>query len=108
MATEAFHQKMARFKRRNGEEAERIDKRILDLRIDPYHNTIVLHDPAKPFRRVRVGDRRLFYQYCKDCRLRGVEEKTGCDDCEDTDDETIKLFDFDDRDNVYDKKRRKS
>lgn len=104
-ALDKFHRKMDKFRRRNQQDARRLDQLVESLALDPYHNTKVSHDPEAPLRIARSGDRRLFYQYCRDCRLRGVEDKIGCVDCAETDDETIKLFDFDHRDTAYDKKR---
>jgi mRNA-degrading endonuclease RelE of RelBE toxin-antitoxin system len=108
VATDKFSEMMDDLRRGNRQLADRIDQEIIDLSNDPYHNTKVYHDPKAPLRLARIGRTRLFYQYCRDCRLRGVDDKVGCLDCNDTADETIKLFDFDDRDKGYRKMRRKT
>ncbi len=105
VAQREFLDRLAKLRKRNRLAAERIDHRLEDLAEDPFRNTKTDLDPQGPGRIARVGDHRIIYRYCKDCRQIGAYKKVKCVDCAQCADETVKAFTFDDRDIVYDRKR---
>jgi len=97
--------KFTRLRRRDRARWTRIRKRLDDLEKDPRHGAIDLKDPSfHGLKRVRAGKDRISYQICEECGIDlKIHELRNCIDCENMSQNTIKIFDIDDRDSIYSK-----
>ena len=59
------------------------------------------HDLACLYSRAAIGNFIIIYAYCRSCRARGMESRRDCDDCENTDDETVKFYIINKHDDAY-------
>jgi len=76
--------------------------KIEDMKQDPYRNSIELIYELKGKRRVRIGDYRLIYAVCEECRKRGYIQFNQCYNCESKEDNSIIFFDIIHRPKGYD------
>jgi ribosomal protein S17 len=84
--------------------AERIEKTIAQkIMEDPERATKRLQAQSlKPQRTLRIGDWRLFFIYCKECRKENYTQRWNCPNCSDVPDEALVLVDLERRPNAYD------
>jgi hypothetical protein len=83
--------------------AERIEKTVAQkIADDPERATKRLQAQAlKPQRTLRIGDWRLFFIYCKECRNEGYAQRWNCPNCGDVPNEALVLFDIEKRSDAY-------
>lgn len=67
--------------------------KIKDMRNDPLRNSIELVGDFKGKHRVRVGDYRLIYEPCNDCRKKEYEKFNNCSECDSMPSNAIVYFD---------------
>lgn len=96
-STNVFDKRYSAFR----SEKERIDKGIKNLSEHPGHNTKFLKGEFRGKRVCRIGKIRIIFAICEECRKEGHITLNGCVDCNEMQDKTIKLFDIDNRGNVY-------
>jgi mRNA-degrading endonuclease RelE of RelBE toxin-antitoxin system len=97
-----FKKHLEKLTRRDNVLNKRIINQIEDMKNDPYRNSIELSYELKGKRRVKVGDYRLIYAVCSDCRKKGYVKFNQCYDCKSKDDNTIIFFDVFHRSKGYD------
>ena len=76
--------------------------KVEEMRNDPIRNSIELNYDLKGKRRVRIGDYRLIYAVCLDCRQKGYTKFNQCYDCKSHNDNSIVYFDVIHRPHGYD------
>lgn len=83
--------------------AERIEKSIKEkIALDPIRATKRIQaESGKPLRILRVGDWRIYFIYCKECRNEGRISKWNCEGCSSRPDESITLMGLDKREDAY-------
>ena len=67
----------------------------------PELNDGPLKGPLPGKRKLRVGDFRIVFAMCAECRQTGHTQANDCEFCNETDDRTIVFFDVDLRQKVY-------
>jgi mRNA-degrading endonuclease RelE of RelBE toxin-antitoxin system len=82
---------------------ERVDTAIREkLCMDPYgFDSKKLEEPYKGKRRLRVGNFRIIYAICEECRQFNYVEIIGCKDCKEHGRRDIILFSCDIRPHAY-------
>lgn len=81
---------------------KRVADQIEEMKNDPFRNSIELDYELKGKRRIRVGDYRLIYAVCIDCRKKGYTKFNQCYECESKNDNAIVFFDIIHRSKGYD------
>jgi mRNA-degrading endonuclease RelE of RelBE toxin-antitoxin system len=81
---------------------ERIRRKVLDLARYPYRNTLLLRPPHEGKRRFRVGDYRVLFTICGECRQSGFQLAVKCEGCPGRADKTVTLREVAHRSRVYD------
>jgi mRNA-degrading endonuclease RelE of RelBE toxin-antitoxin system len=83
--------------------ADRIEKTISQkIAEDPERATKRLQaQTLKPQRTLRIGDWRLFFIYCKECRNENYTQKWNCPNCKDIPEEALVLVDLEKRSDAY-------
>lgn len=99
LQTNDFARQLADLPRR---ESDRISKKLVDLESTPLRNTTLLYPPFRGRRRFRVGDYRVIFTICEECRKDGFQEDVGCGGCPGTPDRTVTLRAVRIRGNAYD------
>ncbi len=93
-------------------EFKKIDEKGVQTRIqqyideslifDPYHNTELLQGKQlKGRRRARIGNHRITFVICEECRKNQWREIFQCSDCKDKPNRFIRLIQVGHRGNVY-------
>lgn len=75
---------------------------IEEMRENPFRNSIELDYELKGKRRIKVGDYRLIYAVCSDCRKKGYEKINQCYDCKLKGEDAMVFFDVFHRSKGYD------
>lgn len=97
-----FSKNLEKLTRRNLELKRRIDKKIREMRNDPFRGSIHLVGKGTGKRRVYVaGDYRLIYAVCHECREKGHNSINQCIDCEQKSNNSIIYFDVEHRKHAY-------
>ena len=74
---------------------------------DPYkHSKRLKEGNLRGIRSRRIGNYRLIFIVCEECRQIGYNAELKCPDCEEFDDKIVKLILYDYRDKIYDKLER--
>lgn len=100
--SEDFKKHLEKLTKRDNILENRITNQIEDMKTDPFRNSIELTHELKGKRRVKVGDYRLVYAVCEECRKKGYENFNGCYDCESKPVNSIIFFDVFHRSKGYD------
>ena len=81
----------------------RIEKTIPGkIGYDPKRATKRLQaESLKPQRTLRIGDWRLFFIYCEECRTEGHKDKWNCPNCGELPDTAVVLVNLEKRENAY-------
>ena len=96
-ATEVFEDKYNSLRN----EKDRINKLIVELEKNPYHNTKRLTGILVGKRSRRIGKIRIIFMICEECRKLNHQEKNGGDDCSNCKDKTVRLYDVGKREDIY-------
>lgn len=100
--TENFRSDCQDVRDRGKTDYERVKKLVDTMRLNPFHNSTVLK--GKSFnakRRRRVGDLRVIYAVCHECKQTGHDVRQQCEWCSPELDKTIIFFNVGDRDDIY-------
>jgi len=83
--------------------ADRIQDAIIQkIAIDPVRATKrIKAESLKPQRVLRVGDWRLFFLYCAECRREGYVARWNCPNCSEIPDAGLVLCDIEKRGDAY-------
>lgn len=84
---------------------ERIENEMREIIANPFGNSFTLTGNLKGKRKKRIGDIRITFAYCKECRENGHECFNMCVDCDKLNNEIIKFFDVNWRGKIYKKKK---
>jgi mRNA-degrading endonuclease RelE of RelBE toxin-antitoxin system len=79
---------------------ERLRKRIKEMKIAKPNNLEYLFDLKGKWKE-RVGDYRMPYAYCEDCRQKGYERLNQCTNCGSINPDSVVFFDVFHRDKGY-------
>ena len=99
-----FERKIKKYvKKKNRQLREVLDEALESLESDPKQGSIKLRYDLKGKRRIKVKNSkfRIIYTICKECRELGEENLNECSICEETDDFTVILRNFDLRKKIY-------
>lgn len=80
---------------------QRIEKSINDLSNDPYRKSEYLRGKLKGRRKHRMGDLRIVFAICEECRELGHHTINNCIDCDDLPKNGLKIFDIGLRGAIY-------
>jgi addiction module RelE/StbE family toxin len=72
--SEVFKKHLEKLTKRDIALRNRIINQIEEMKIDPFRNSIELTYELKGKRRVKVGDYRLVYAVCEECRKKGIRK----------------------------------
>ena len=100
--SEVFKKHLEKLTKRDIALRNRIINQIEEMKIDPFRNSIELTYELKGKRRVKVGDYRLVYAVCEECRKKGYEKFNNCYDCKSKPANSIIFFDVFHRSKGYD------
>ena len=75
------------------------------LQVNPYHNTYHLEGPFSYYRVLRIGDYRLYFAACQECRALGQQSLFGCTDCSEKKNNSVVQFRMRHRSIAYDFKQ---
>ncbi len=76
--TETFREQLDEYQ--SGEQP-RIEHKLEDLERDPYRKTIKLEAPFLGHRRFRIGDDRVVFTVCEECRKHSHQAHVKCEGC---------------------------
>jgi mRNA-degrading endonuclease RelE of RelBE toxin-antitoxin system len=79
-----------------------LDEGTRKLQANPYHNTYHLEGPFSHYRVLKIGDYRLFFAVCQECRALGHQSLFGCSDCAEKKDNSVIQFKMRHRSIAYD------
>ena len=79
-----------------------VDRSLVRLAENPFHNSKTLSHPFLGKRSFRIGKHRLIFAVCEECRGRGWPDHNQCAGCRGRPDRSIILFTIGPRKNVYD------
>lgn len=91
--SDQFRNHLEKLTKRNTVLKKRILAKVKDMRNDPLGNSNELGGDFKGKRRIRVGDYRLIYAPCDDCRKKGYERFNNCYGCDSMPSNAIVYFD---------------
>lgn len=97
-ATEHFNKSMSELHR---PVQQRADKAVAEIAADPYASDL-LKAPLKGKRDYRIGDYRIVYAVCDECRKENWIQMNGCSDCRKHGRSDFILFDVGHRGKIYD------
>lgn len=93
--THDFDKHFKKFAKRDPILEKRVREKIKEMQnSDPLRNSIELQGDFKGKRRVRIGEHRLIYEACCDCRGKGYEKFNRCVECKSRTDDSIVYFDI--------------
>jgi len=78
----------------SGENQRRIKQAVDEILEMPQRNSKFAQHQWRGKRERRIGDLRIMYSYCKECRQNGHTTYNNCLDCEDTPDDTGTFYDI--------------
>jgi len=78
----------------SNEYQRRIKQAVDEILETPQRNSKFAEHQWHGKRERRVGDLRLMYSYCKECRQDGHETYNNCPDCDTTPDDTATFYDI--------------
>ena len=81
---------------------ERLQSRIEEMKTEKPRNPIEYVADLKGKWKMRVGDYRMIYAYCEDCKQKRHERLNQCLDCSAKNDNVIVFFDVLHRSKAYD------
>ena len=84
-----FEKQLKKLKKKSPERAKRIEGKIQEILKFPYQNIDFGKGLWRGKRKERVGDDRITFVVCKQCRKLGHQMFNRCGDCDDTPDETV-------------------
>jgi len=97
-----FKKHLDKLTRKDNVLKKRIMNEVEEMKNDPYRNSIELDYDLKGKRRVKVGDYRLIYAVCEDCRKKGFTRFNQCYECKSHGDDSLIYFDLIHRSQGYD------
>ncbi len=81
--------------------ATRIQEGLTDISTEPYTKSEQLQGPLKGKRKHRVGNLRIVFAICEECRELGHDSINNCVDCDNMPDNALKVFDAGFRGAIY-------
>lgn len=99
--TSHFKRAIKKFSKKYPELVKRVEKAIPELSLDPYRKSESLKGELRGKRKMRVGDCRVIFSICEECRKLGYTRINRCIDCESQTDDTIKFFNIELRPRAY-------
>lgn len=93
---------MKKLTKRDNDLKKRILKKVEEMKALPYRKSKEYTADLKGKRKMRVGDYRLVYAVCEDCRAKEYERLNQCFGCEAMKDNSIVYFDVIHRPHGYD------
>lgn len=87
-----FKRALKKFSKKYPELTRRAEKAIKELALDPYRKSKSLEGELRGKRKMRVGDCRIIFSICEECRKLGYVRINRCIDCESQTDDTIKFL----------------
>jgi mRNA-degrading endonuclease RelE of RelBE toxin-antitoxin system len=100
--TDDFDKHFKKLTKKDNSLRHRILAKIDEMKKELPRNPIEYIGDLKGKWKMRVGDYRLLYAYCKDCRAKGYERLNECLECKSKDDTSIVYFDVIHRSDGYD------
>lgn len=97
-----FKKHLKKLTKRDSNLKQRILKKVEEMQNDPFRNSKEYIADLKGKRKMRVGDYRLIYAVCKDCRAKEYEKINNCHKCESKKEDSIVYFDVIHRPHGYD------
>jgi mRNA-degrading endonuclease RelE of RelBE toxin-antitoxin system len=88
--------------KKDGVLKERLQSKIEEMKIEKPRNPIEYIADLKGKWKMRVGDYRMLYAYCEDCKQKRYERFNQCFDCDTKNDSPIVFFDVLHRSKAYD------
>lgn len=100
--TESFQKQLKKLTKKDKKLRNRIEDKIIDLSTHPKHNTdVLLGHPALGKRKIRIGQYRMVFKICIECRENGYDTEENCIDCTKRDDNSLVFFLIDKRKKIY-------
>lgn len=87
-----FENQIHDLERKDKIRAKRIREEIEEIRADPFRRIDFGKGRYRGKRKRRVGDDRLIFAVCKQCREAGHRAMNGCSMCDELKDETVFFF----------------
>ncbi len=97
-----FEKHFRKLTKRDGNLRNRLLSKIEEMKTEPPIRSIEYIGDLKGKWKMRVGDYRLLYAYCEDCKAKHYEKFNQCLDCETKDNDSIVYFDVIHREDGYD------
>jgi len=97
-----FNENFRKLTKKDGTLKERLLSRIEEMKVEKPINALEYVADLKGKWKERVGDYRMPYAYCEDCRKKGYERLNSCVGCESNNDNVIVFFDVFHRSKGYD------
>jgi mRNA-degrading endonuclease RelE of RelBE toxin-antitoxin system len=98
-----FNKNFRKLTKKDNNLKNRIMQQVEEMKIDPFRNSIELEYDLKGKRRIRVGDYRLIYAVCDDCRKKGYDRLNQCYECGSKGNDAMVFFDIIHRSQGYDR-----
>jgi mRNA-degrading endonuclease RelE of RelBE toxin-antitoxin system len=96
-----FNEHFKKLTKKDAALRERLKKRIGEMKIDKPRNLEYLHDLKGKWKE-HIGDYRMPYAYCEDCKQKGYERLNQCLDCGSKNSNSLVFFDVFHRSKGYD------
>jgi mRNA-degrading endonuclease RelE of RelBE toxin-antitoxin system len=100
--TEYFDKHFRKLTKKDNNLRQKILAEIDEMKKEPPRHPIEYLYDLKGKWKMKLGDYRLLYAYCKDCRTKSYERLNRCVGCDSKDDNAIVYFDVIHRSDGYD------
>jgi len=100
--TDDFDKHFKKLTKKDGQLKNRLKTRIEEMKLEKPINPLEYTADLKGMWKMIVGDYRMLYAYCEDCRAKGYERFNQCFQCKEKDDSAIVYFDVIHRSEGYD------
>jgi mRNA-degrading endonuclease RelE of RelBE toxin-antitoxin system len=97
-----FKENFRKLTKKDGTLRDRLLAKIEEMKAEKPRNPIEYIADLKGKWKARVGDYRMPYAYCQDCRQKGYERLNQCFECKSKTDSSIVFFDVFHRSKGYD------
>lgn len=97
-----FNEHFKKLTKKDAALRERLKEKIEEMKLEKPRNSIEYIADLKGKWKMRVGDYRMLYAYCEDCKLKRYERLNQCHDCQAKDNNAIVFFDVFHRSKGYD------